>query len=118
MGMLWHGRYLAYFERARDRLGHQVGIDYHSLLARRVSLPVVRSQVVHYRPARPLAPVSVEAALFPTDQPRVYHRFTMRDADQTVLAEGETEQVLVDETWQVVLVAPEGFLRVMDGGVL
>lgn len=105
MGVLWHGKYLDYFGEARDQLGRSLGFDLALLVDRGWFAPVVRFQVRNLAPARPLQSVRVTARLYPTDRARIYHRYAM-EADGHCLADGESEQVLTDRHFNLILQQP------------
>lgn len=93
MGILWHGNYLAYCEAAREALGARIGFGIARMVALGVQAPVVRSQVVHLRGVAPGARLRVSVSLYPTPQPRMYHRYQLA-VDGAVCAIAETDQVL------------------------
>lgn len=111
MGVLWHGNYLAYCELARNQLGERIGFGIARLRELGLFAPVVRSQVLHQAPARPDEVLRVEAALYASAQPRVYHRYRLSVGDRAV-ALGETEQVLTDQAFTLLLSAPPALVSV------
>lgn len=115
MGILWHGHYLGYCERARHELGRSIGFAVDDLLAAGIKAPIVRSQVVHLQPLRPEAPVTVEAALYASHQPRLYHRYRLL-GPEGLAAEAETEQVLLDREDLLQLTVPPELAAVFAGG--
>lgn len=114
MGVLWHGNYLAYVEVARNALGERLGCGVSHLRALGLFAPVVRSQVVHRAPARPGDALTVVVELYPTRQPRFYHRYYLSVADRDI-AEAETEQVLTDRDFTLLLAMPPALAGVVNG---
>jgi len=115
MGVLWHGNFLAYCEQAREALGVAIGFGVARIAACGWFAPVVRSQVVHRAPARPADRLTVEVALYPSAQPRLYHRFRLRRGD-LLIADAETEQVLTDRAFTLILSQPAELATVFAGG--
>lgn len=115
MGVLWHGNYLAYCEAAREALDARIGVGVRHLRDLGLFAPVVRSQVFHQVPLRPGEDIAVTAELFATRQPRLYHRYRIT-RDGVVAAEAETEQVLTDRSFALLLAWPEALQAVCDPG--
>lgn len=114
MGVLWHGHHLAYCEQARHRLGETLGLGLDDLAARALFAPVVRSQLRHLRPIPAEAAIAVNAALYPSTQPRLYHRYRI-ELDGDLATEAETEQVLTDHGFTLLLQIPEWLAGVFAG---
>lgn len=114
MGVLWHGNYLAYCEAARDALGERLGWGVRRLRELGLFAPVVRSQVLHRAPARPNDVLTVRVGLYPTRQPRLYHRYHLA-VGGIVVAEAETEQVLTDRAFALLLAQPTEMAALLGG---
>lgn len=114
MGVLWHGNYLAYAEAARNALGDRLGCGVARLHALGLFAPVVRSQVVHHAPARPGDALTVAVGLYPTRQPRLYHRYRIA-VGGVAIAEAETEQVLTDRAFGLLLAMPPELAGILAG---
>jgi acyl-CoA thioester hydrolase len=106
MGVAWHGSYLRWCERAREALGRQLGWGVAELAAAGLYAPVVQSQLRHHRPARPGEALQIDAALYPTAQPRLYHRYRIRSGGE-LLCQAETDQVLTDRGFTLLLRQPQ-----------
>ncbi|MBA3686820.1 MAG: acyl-CoA thioesterase [Planctomycetes bacterium] len=113
MGVLWHGNYLAYCELARNQLGERIGFGIARLRDLGLFAPVVRSQVLHQAPARPDELLRVEAALYASAQPRLYHRYRLSVGGRAI-ALGETEQVLTDQAFGLLLSVPSALTSVFS----
>mgnify|MGYP000207778315 CR=1 FL=1 len=114
MGVLWHGNYLAYAEVARNALGERIGCGVACLHMLGLFAPVVRSQVLHRAPARPGDCLTIAVELFPTRQPRLYHRYRLSVAGAPI-AEIETEQVLTNRAFTMLLVTPPELASIFAG---
>lgn len=114
MGVLWHGNYLAYCELARNQLGVAIGLGVCDFERLRLFAPVVRSQLSHPGSARPGDELAIEVALYPTDQPRLYHRYhiTCRGA---LVCNAETEQVLTRTDFTMLLQQPPEIQAILRG---
>lgn len=105
MGVLWHGNYLAYVELARNTLGYQCGLAMTDFQSHQVFAPIVRSQVWHRHAVRPDELITMSVELFSTTQPRLYHRYVMQRGED-LIAEAETEQVITDHDFTLLLQQP------------
>lgn len=114
MGVLWHGNYLAYAEVARNALGDRLACGIACLRALDLFAPVVRSQVLHLAPVRPADALTIVVELYPTRQPRLYHRYRL-SVGGTAVAEAETEQVLTDRAFTLLLATPPALAGVLGG---
>jgi acyl-CoA thioester hydrolase len=112
MGVLWHGNYLAYAERARDDLGRHLGLSVTHFVERGWFAPIVRSQVWHHAPGRPSDLLTIEVGLFATMQPRLFHRYRFLIGDR-LIAEAETEQVVTDRSFTLFLQQPPELASVL-----
>ncbi len=114
MGVLWHGNHLAYCEAARNVLGKDIGFGLAEFIALGLYAPVVRSQVLHLGVARPDELLAVRATIYPTAQPRLYHRYELSVGGREV-ATAETEQVITDREMVLVLRQPDLLARALRG---
>jgi acyl-CoA thioester hydrolase len=112
MGVLWHGNYLAYCEAARDALGERLGLGVRHFHGLGLFAPVVRSQVLHQRALRPGDALRTTVELYATRQPRLYHRYRL-EVDGACAALAETEQVLTDRAFTLLLVQPEALAALL-----
>jgi hypothetical protein len=62
LGIAWHGRYVEWFEEARQVFGRKFGVDYPVFRKQNVAIPIVNLWVIS--PAFPAHPFSDEVALF------------------------------------------------------
>lgn len=114
MGVLWHGNYLAYCEFARHELGLINGLSVQAFMQRALFAPVVRSQVMYKTPLRAEEMVTIDIALYPSEQARLYHRYHFWIGDR-LAASAETEQVFTDEDFTVLLRAPDDIRELLAG---
>ena len=96
MQVVFHGNYLKYFERARQALFDQAGIDpYRFPHDGDVLFPVVRSQLKHVRPLRFRDEFDCTARLVDARSKIVIDFEIRRVTDGTLCTRGRTEQVAV-----------------------
>jgi len=108
MGVVWHGHYAKYFERARTELFRQIGYDFAEMKASGYAWPVIE---FHLRYAQPLhygqqIVVRADIAEYET---RLKIDYTIRDAvSGRRLTRGHTIQVALDvSSWEMCFASPE-----------
>ena len=113
MGVCWHGNVMHYCERAREALGDGLGYGTRAIAAAGHFAPIAAQAVLHHRPLPYEALVEVEAALYPTRQPRLYHRYRLYVED-ALAVEADSEQVLTDRNFGLVLSQPAELARILQ----
>jgi acyl-CoA thioester hydrolase len=114
MGILWHGNYWAYLERARHEMTTALGISVPAMLARGIQAPVVHQQLWHHAPAHPGEAITVTVRAYASEQPRLYCRYRV-EADGRLLAEAEAQQVLSDGEGRLLLQQPPELAALLRG---
>lgn len=52
MGIVYHARYLEYFETARNELLREIGFPYKFLEGQEINLPIIEAHLKYFRPAQ------------------------------------------------------------------
>ena len=113
VGVVWHGTYLRWFERARTELMRRAGLPYTALLERGLNLPAVEALVRYRKPARFDDELVLRAA---ASQPggvrlRIDYRI---EHDGTLIADGHTVHAFTDNDGKVRR-PPRDVLEVLAG---
>lgn len=96
MGVVWHGRYVKYFERVRTALFEDLGFGYQPMCDSGWMWPVVELRVKYLRPIKPAQRVRVRCELVEWEH-RIVIDYGIRDADGgELLTKGRTVQVAVN----------------------
>lgn len=114
MGVVWHGNYVNYFERARSGLLEALGTSYDEMKKAGHVWPVVKLNCKYMRPATFHQKLNITAEL--TDYINsLSMRFTIRDAETgKLMTKGETMQMAVDaKTGETSIVNPEYFIELV-----
>jgi len=93
MGILWHGRFPAFFESAAAELHRACGLGYPDFQKAGVYAPIVQMHVDYIAPAYLDEEVTVRAALHWNDAARMDTEFTILHADGRLIARGCTVQL-------------------------
>ena len=105
MGIVWHGNYLKYCERAREALAATLNWDVDRLMAQGLQTPIIASNLIHHKPCTFNDLITIEATLYATQQPRLLHRYNITHNDMLIV-EAETEQVFTDHEGNLLLSQP------------
>ena len=95
MGVVHHANYFVWFEFARTEFCRKYGVDYRQMEAAGLFLPVVDVRCRYKAAARYDDEVTVRADVIERTRRTMRIRYIVRNAD-SLLAEGETLQMLVD----------------------
>ena len=93
MGILWHGRFPAFFESAAAELHRACGLGYPDFQKAGVYAPIVQMHIDYIAPAYLDEEVTVRAALHWNDAARIDTEYTILKADGRPVARGYTVQL-------------------------
>lgn len=112
LGVVWHGRYVEYFEDGRCALGKAYGLDYKDFFREGFKAPIVKIEIEYKHPLFLDDVFSTETSLLWTEAVRLNHIYVLkRNSDGQVLARGKTVQLLLDRDDKLLLAWPRYFLR-------
>lgn len=116
MGVVYHARYLEYFETGRTELLRDLGLPYASIEARGVLLPVLEAHVVMRRPARYDDLLTVVSMLreLPTARMSIDYEI-MRDGE--LLVTGSTVHAFTTADGMRPVRPPRELMEVMRGAM-
>jgi len=96
MGIVWHGRYPAYFEAASAELNRACGLSFAEFFAAGLRAPIASLRVEYFSPLRLDANVAVTATLLWSAAARLNTQFAIRDEAGRLCATGCTVQLFTD----------------------
>jgi len=112
MGVVWHGRYVDYFEDGRVTLGKLYGIDYPDFFREEIKAPIVKLDIEYGHFLLPGDSFRIETSLLWTEAVRLNHIYDIkRESDGVLIARGSTVQLLVDYQHQLLMVWPDYFQK-------
>ncbi|MHB8835523.1 MAG: acyl-CoA thioesterase [Candidatus Methylomirabilia bacterium] len=106
MGIVWHGRYVGYFEDGRVALGSRYGIGYEDFFRFGVPAPIRKLQIDYLAPLRFQEDFSIETILHWSDAARLDFEFLIRGADTALVATGCSVQLMLDTAGELLLLPP------------
>jgi acyl-CoA thioester hydrolase len=113
MGIVWHGRYVNYFEEARVALGHNYGISYSDFIHNRIPVPIRQMQIDYYEPLHFEDKITIEAIVHWSEATRLNMEYIIRKAE-TVACCGSTVQMMLNERFEVLLWPPPFYVEFME----
>jgi acyl-CoA thioester hydrolase len=116
-GVVWHGHYVLYFEHAREALTGRFGFSAARALEMGYRVPVTRMELRYRAPARPDQTIRVTARLRSPSVARLVMDYEVRSETGDLLVSGETEQVVVNASGELLLTLPSG-LRALCASIL
>lgn len=116
-GVVWHGHYVLYLEHAREALTGRFGFSAARALEMGYRVPVTRMELRYRAPARPDQTIRVTARLRSPSVARLVMDYEVRNETGELLVSGETEQVVVNASGELLLTLPAG-LRSLCASIL
>ena len=113
MGIVWHGRYISYFEEARVELGRKYHVGYQDFIDNRVPVPIRQVGIDHLEPLRFDDEIKIEAILHWSDAARINFGFEIYKSSSLVCT-GFTVQLMLDENFELLLAPPPFYQKFMD----
>jgi acyl-CoA thioester hydrolase len=118
MKVVYHGKYLEYFEVGRAALIRSLGLPYSELESRGILLPVIEAYAKFRRPAHYDDVLSIEAivAELPKATLKIDYR-VLRDHEQEPLAEGHTIHSFMNVATGKPTRPPSYFVQILEKGM-
>lgn len=108
LGIVWHGRYSTYFERAATELGRQCGLSYEDFRGAKLLAPIVKYHVDFHLPLVLDETFTIQASFIWDEGARLSTEFELRKQDSSIATTGYTVQMFIErESGEVCLVSPE-----------
>ncbi len=105
LGIAWHGRYVEWFEEARQVFGRKFGVDYPVFRKENVAIPIVNLWIDYKQPARLEDVLTVTTRLLKPESAKFEFHYEVRCADR-LLAVGATTQVFTTPGGELLLAPP------------
>ncbi len=113
-GVLWHGRYAVYLEEVRNAACARYGWSVASARERGYLVPVTRMEISYRSPVRVDAKVVVTARVRPPTGARIVLDYQIRDAENRLLTEAVTEQVVTRPEGELLVSLPTPIRDLVD----
>ena len=113
MGIVWHGRYIGYFEEARVALGNKYDVSYSDFIRNQIPVPIRQVSVDHLEPLFFEDMIEIEAILHWTEAARINFEYKIRKNDNVVCT-GHTIQLMLDTNFELLLAPPSFYMDFME----
>ena len=110
LAIVWHGRYVSFFEEAATELGHKCGLTYEAMREAGVAAPVAQLHIDYYRPLGINERFSVRASVIWCEGARLNTQFVITGEDGSCACAGYTVQMFVETATGVVCIFPPPLL--------
>lgn len=95
MAIVWHGRYLQFFEMASEKLAKSIGLSYRNYADNDLRAPFVQMHLDYHRPLLLEEKLIVSATLFWTDAAKLNIEYKIIKEDGSLGASGYSVQMFV-----------------------
>ncbi len=106
IGIVWHGRYISYFEDGRIRFGDRYGLTYQRFMANRTPAPIVQMHVDFKSPLRFDESIRIQTCLHWNEALRLDFSYRIFNQEDILCASGYTIQVFTEPDGTILLVPP------------
>ncbi|MEZ5042533.1 MAG: acyl-CoA thioesterase [Saprospiraceae bacterium] len=107
--IVWHGRYVKYFEDGRECFNKQYGIGYLDILDEGYVVPIVSVNVKYNKVLRYGDIIDVETTFEDSDAAKINFSYQVFNQDRELVCSGKTCQVFTDKNMNLVMVQPAFF---------
>lgn len=105
--IVWHGRYVSYFEDGRVAFGREYGLSYEAFMHHRLAAPIVKLHIDYMTPLTFDDEITIEAILHWCTGMRLNFEFNVFNGKGELAASGYSVQVLTDLQGNIFFVAPD-----------
>lgn len=118
MKVVYHGKYLEYFEMSRSALIRSIGLPYSELESRGILLPVIEVYAKYQKPVRYDELLNVEAIIseLPKATLRIEYK-VYRHGESMPITEGYTIHGFLNATTGKSMRAPSDFVQLLESAI-
>jgi len=116
--IVWHGRYLGYFEQGRNEWGRKFGFTYRDMLENGFVMPIVQLRLDYYHALYHDELIRVKTGCHWTEAAKMNFSYVVFNEAGILSAQGYTVQVYTDLNGKPLILRPEfaeQFFRNWDG---
>jgi len=115
MGIVWFGRYPAYFEEGAEEIGRQCGLTYEDFYKAELRAPIVKLHTDFIKPLRLGEEFTIRAVLVWDEGSRLNTEYYLLKQDGSLASSGYTVQLLTDANSGEVRITPPDLLERCHG---
>jgi len=107
LNIVWHGRYVSYFEQGRNEWGRKYAFSYHDMFENHFAMPIVQLHIDHCHPLRYDELIRIKTSCHWTEAAKMNFTYEVYAENGVLAARGYTVQVYTDLTGKAMLLRPE-----------
>lgn len=107
LGIVWHGRYVSYFEDGRVAFGRKYGMSYSDFISKKIAAPIVKLYLDYLAPLTFDEEFEIVTTLHWSTALRLNFEFMVLGEEEKICATGYSVQLLTDMKGKVLLLAPD-----------
>lgn len=111
MGIVWHGAYLKYLEDGREAFGEIFHLGYMEMYAQGFYVPLVELDLQYKRPLNYPQTIFIDTIYIPCDAAKIKFEYKIYNIDNKIITTGNSTQVFLDKQYNLMLNAPEFYLK-------
>jgi acyl-CoA thioester hydrolase len=105
--IVWHGRYVSYFEQGRNEWGRKFGFSYQTMLANGFVMPIVKMHSDHFHPLQYDELMRIKTICHWAEAAKMNFSYEIYGENRVLAAQGYTVQVYTDLAGKPLLLRPE-----------
>ncbi|WP_256013080.1 acyl-CoA thioesterase [Desertivirga xinjiangensis] len=109
MGYMYYGNYAEFFEVARVEMLRSLGMDYRSMEAAGIKMPVLEMKCKYLKPALYDEEIRIRTTIAKMPGVRIHFRYDLFNENNELIHEGETTLAFVDMTRNRPCLPPQEF---------
>lgn len=107
LNIVWHGRYVSYFEQGRNEWGRKFGFRYEDMLENGFVMPIVQLHIDHCYPLQYDELIRIKTHCHWTEAAKLNLSYEIHAQNGSLAARGYTVQVYTDLKGKPLLLRPE-----------
>ena len=108
LAIVWHGRYVNFFEEASAELGRKCGLTYEIMQREGIAAPIAQLHIDYYHPLRLSEICTIQASLIWSEASRLNIEYLISVENGSCACCGYTVQMFVTaETREVCILSPD-----------
>jgi acyl-CoA thioester hydrolase len=107
LGIVWHGRYVSYFEQGRNEWGRKFGFSYHDMKENCFAMPIVQYHVDHFHPLQYDELIRIQTTCHWTEAAKMNMSYEIFAENGVLSARGYTVQLYTDLNGKPMFLRPE-----------
>ena len=111
--IVWHGRYVSYFEQGRNEWGRRFGFTYQEMMRNGFAMPIVQLHMDHFHPLHYDEVIRIKTNCHWSDAAKMNMSYEIYAECGLLSARGYTVQVYTDPTGKPLILRPEFAERFM-----